>query len=97
MKKILIAALFCGLAGSVSAQEAQSLSELLRAVEQGRSSEAAENRQREQRFAQDRGRQQQLLTQARNERSNLEATSQRLEQTFESNETIIVEKQEALA
>ncbi len=96
MKKILIAALFCGLAGSVSAQEAQSLSELLRAVEQGRSSEAAENRQREQRFAQDRGRQQQLLTQARNERSNLEATSQRLEQTFESNETIIVEKQEAL-
>ncbi|MEM9532175.1 MAG: MotA/TolQ/ExbB proton channel family protein [Pseudomonadota bacterium] len=90
----LAAAMLLGQAAQ--AQEAQSLSELLRAVEQGRSAEAAENREREERFQRDRSQQQNLLAQARAERTALENTSQRLEDTFEANETIIVEKQEAL-
>ncbi len=96
MKKLLIALMMVGLAGTAAAQEAQTLSELLRAVEQGRTAEAAANREREQRFAQARGQQQQLLNDARTERTNLEAQSQRLEETFEVNEQLIVEKQEAL-
>ncbi|MDJ0653869.1 MAG: MotA/TolQ/ExbB proton channel family protein [Xanthomonadales bacterium] len=95
--KVIAIALTLGFAFTATAQDqAASLQDLLKLVEEGRAAEAAEARQREQRFAQQRGQQQQLLTQARNERSALERRSQELEDTFEANEIVIVEKTDAL-
>ncbi|MEM7431708.1 MAG: MotA/TolQ/ExbB proton channel family protein [Pseudomonadota bacterium] len=75
---------------------AASMSELLRLIEQGQSRDNAEARQREQRFAQQRNQQQALLNQARAERSRLEAESARLEQLFEDNQARIVSARAAL-
>ncbi len=76
--------------------QSASLSELLKKVEQGRSAENQESREREQRFTRDRARQQQLLAEARAERTRLENVSERLEIEFEENEIRVVDKQDAL-
>lgn len=76
--------------------EATSLPELLRLIEQGRARDSQEARQREARFAQQRNEQQNLLNQARAERTRQENESARLEQLFEDQQTQIVAARAAL-
>lgn len=96
MTKWIGIALGAMIAAGAVAQEAKSPRELLQMVEQGRASEASTARAREQRFQQQRAQQQQLLADARREKAEAEALSERLENTFEENELIIVERQAQL-
>lgn len=95
---ILIAAGMLGMAtGPVIAQEdAASMAELLRMIEQGQARDNQEAQQREARFNQQRNQQQQLLNQARAERTRHENESARLEQLFEDNQAEIVSARAAL-
>ena len=93
---ILIAACFVG-AGVAQAQEAaSSMGELLELIEQGQARDSQEARQRLQRFQQARNEQQQLLNEARAERTRQENNSQRLEQQFADNQIAIAEQRSAL-
>jgi len=76
----------------VQAQEAaSSMSELLKMIEQGQARDSAEARRREAEFASKRNEQQQLLNQARAERTRQENESQRLENLFSTNQQEIVD------
>ncbi len=75
---------------------ARSMAELLRLIEQGQARDSQEARQREAAFAQARNQQQTLLNQARAERTRLEATSSRLEESFEQNQQQIATARQAL-
>ena len=77
-------------------EDAVSMSELLRLIEQGQSRDSQEARQREAQFAQQRNQQEQLLNRARGERSRQENESARLEQLFEDNQANIVAARAAL-
>ena len=100
--KIVKAAAFvlCGAltfsTGSVLAQEAKSLDELLKFVKQGQSSEAKENRAREAKFAKDKANQASALKRSEAERARQEQLSAELEQAFEKNELLIAAKQKQL-
>ena len=83
-------------AGSVMAQEAKSLDELLDFVKQGQITEAKENRAREARFAKDKANQASALKGAEAERAREEQRSTQLEDTFEENELLISAKQKQL-
>lgn len=103
MKKTLIkaAALAVGgmltlAAGSTMAQEARNLGDLLRLVEQGRTAEQRENREREQRFLADKNQQERLLNEARQERTRQERRSEQLEQKFNENERRVAEARQQL-
>jgi len=77
--------------GVVQAQEdAASMDELLNQIERGQARDSQEAREREARFAQQRNEQQNLLNQARAERTRQENTSARLEQSFNDNQEQIV-------
>ena len=76
--------------------EANSLDELLKNVQNRRVVEARDHRQREQRFQQERANQQQLLRDAEAERTRQEQRSEELETTFEENEARIGQLTEAL-
>ena len=67
-------------------QEARSLNELLRLVEQGRARDSEELRQREREFEQQRAEQERLLREVRQRQQAVEQTSERLEGEFEVNE-----------
>jgi biopolymer transport protein ExbB len=83
--------------GAVQAQEdASSMDELLQQIERGQARDSAEARQREQRFAQARNEQQNLLNQARQERARQERNSERLEQLFEDQQNQIIAARQAL-
>jgi len=83
--------------GAANAQDdAASMSELLRLIEQGQARDSQEARQREAQFNQDRNQQQNLLNRARAERTRQENTSARLEQLFEDNQARIVAARAAL-
>ena len=69
---------------------ASSMAELLRLIEQGQARDSQEARQREAQFAQRRNEQQQLLNQARAERTRQERESERLEQLFEDQQQEII-------
>lgn len=75
---------------------AASMGELLRLIEQGQARDSRENRQREAAFAQARNQQQQLLNQARAERTRQENVSAQLENTFEQNQQRIITARQAL-
>lgn len=78
--------------GVAQAQEAAgSMSELLNMIERGQARDTAEARQREAEFAQRRNEQQQLLNQARAERTRQENESSRLETAFASNQQRIID------
>ncbi|MDX1515821.1 MAG: MotA/TolQ/ExbB proton channel family protein [Woeseiaceae bacterium] len=84
-------------AGTAVAQEnARSMSELLRLIEQGQARDSQEARQREARFRQQQNEQQNLLNQARAERTRQERESQRLEQLFADQQAEIVAARQAL-
>ena len=95
MKRIAII-VAAGLLGTGAAQAqnqeqpASSMAELLQQIERGQARDSEEARQREAAFAQRRNEQQQLLNQARAERTRLEAESTRLETLFASNQEEIV-------
>ena len=80
----------------VVVNQADSLDELLRNVEQRRVTESREHTQREGRFAQDKAQQARMLADAQAERRREEQRSERLETTFEENEIRIGDLQEAL-
>ena len=83
-------------AGSVLAQEAKSLDELLDFVKRGQVQEQKENRAREQRFATDKANQAAELRKAEAERARQEQISTQLEDQFEENELLVVAKQQQL-
>ncbi len=83
-------------AGSVLAQDAKSLDELLGFVKQGQVTEAKENRAREQRFAKDKANQASELKKAEAERTRQEQISAELEDAFEANELLVAAKQKQL-
>ncbi|MDX1480927.1 MAG: MotA/TolQ/ExbB proton channel family protein [Woeseiaceae bacterium] len=94
---IIAAGVFALGIGTASAQdEAASMAELLRLIEQGQARDSQEARQREAQFAQQRNQQQQLLNQARAERTRLENESARLENLFEENQQRIITARAAL-
>ena len=82
----------------VQAQDnkAKSLDQLLRLVQQGKTSEARANAKREAEFKQAKNRQAALLSQAKQTRVNEEARSARLEKNFEENEVAVAAKQAQL-
>lgn len=81
---------------AVAQEEASSMSELLRLIEQGKARDSQEAREREARFAQQRNQQQNLLNQARAERTRQENESARLEALFEQNQQEIITARAAL-
>lgn len=82
---------------AVQAQEqAKSLDQLLRLVQQGKTTEARENAKREAEFKQAKNRQAALLSQAKQTRRNEEARSVALEKKFEENEVAVAAKQAQL-
>ena len=98
MKRIaLVVAAALLITGTAFAQDnAGSMAELLKQIEQGQARDSKEARDREARFAADRNAQQNLLNQARAERTRQERNSERLEQLFESQQATIVTAREAL-
>src|SRR6056297_2323922 len=72
-------------------EEAQSLQELLDFVKQGQTREMQENRQREQRFQQNKADQAAELKAAEEERTRQENISSRLEEEFEETELLITQ------
>ena len=95
---IIAAGLLCFAMTTANAQgdDARSMAELLRLIEQGQARDSQESRQRESAFAQARNRQQSLLNQARAERTRQENVSAQLEQQFEENTQHIITARQAL-
>ena len=85
-----------GTAQAQSESTSSSMSELLRLIEQGQARDSQEARQREADFARRKNEQQNLLNQARAERSRQERESERLEQLFENQQAQIVAARAAL-
>ena len=82
---LMVLASVSAFAQSDRSEKAVSLDELLRMVEQGRVREAAELREREQRFTAANAEQQRLLREARQKKQRSERRSQELERAFERN------------
>ncbi len=76
---------------------AATLDELLKMVEQGRTTDAAGQREREQQFREARDRQDQLLRDAARRKSDLERRSETLENSYDANEIRIVEVQDQMS
>ena len=93
---IIIASLLFMVGVAQAQQDATSMDALLEQIQRGQSRDSEEARQREQRFAQSKNEQQNLLNQARQERSRQERNSERLEQLFEDNQARIVSARQAL-
>ncbi len=94
---IIVAGLFTlGFTAANAQEDAASMADLLKLIEQGQARDNREAQQREARFAQARNQQQQLLNQARAERTRQENASQRLEQQFEENQQQIITARAAL-
>ncbi len=100
MKKIIsiiaVGLLAFGTASAQDDEQAASMEELLRLIQQGQASDSQEARQREAEFTTQRNRQQALLNEARAERTRQENESARLEQLFEDNQARIVAARAAL-
>jgi len=101
MKRAITSILFLSVMAAMPAVSAQgalgSLDDLLKQVQTGRAQENQANRAREQEFVRNKAQQQQLLNQARRERADLEAQSERMEKQFEENELAIIDLREQLA
>ena len=82
--------------GAANAQDAQTMGELLQLIQEGQSRDSQDARQRESQFQRDQGQQQNLLNQARAERTRQERESARLEQLFETQQADIVLARAAL-
>ncbi len=98
MKRIIliVAAGLLGFGTANAQQAAGSMNELLQQIEQGKARDSQEANEREARFAADRNQQQNLLNQARAERTRQERNSERLETLFETQQEQIVVAREVL-
>lgn len=92
----LVAMLLAAPAAWAQDSTAANLQDLLRLVNEGKARESAENQRREREFRQARDQQQQLLAQGRAKRAAEERRSAELEQTFEDNDLLIADKEQAL-
>jgi len=92
----MIASLLFMVGVAQTQEDATSMDALLEQIKQGQARDSLEARQREQRFAQARNEQQNMLNQSRQERARQERNSGRLEQLFEDNQTRIVAARVAL-
>ena len=79
-----------------SQEDASSMSDLLKQIQQGQSRDSVEAQDREKRFQVARNEQQRLLNNSRAERKREEDRSQKLEDTFAANQQKIVDAREAL-
>lgn len=77
-------------------QKPQTLDQLLEYVKQGQANDAREAREREARFAADKGQQQVELTRVKAERKAEQGRSEQLETNFEANELLLSQKQAQL-
>lgn len=77
--RLLLLALGFGICSLASAQQVQSLDEVLRAMQNERQAVAQTNREREERFRREQGNQEQQLREVRNQVSAAEAEASRLE------------------
>ena len=94
MKRTIITIAACLISVGAYAQEgegANSMSELVDLIEQGSARDSADARRREAEFAAARNEQQNLLNQARAERTRQENNSQRLENLFAENQQRIID------
>ncbi len=94
--KALTATAVLVVAPVAGAQEASSLAELLRQIEQGQIQDSQEARQREAEFNARRSEQQQLLNQAQQEKAAAERRGEQLEAQFEANNGQITIKEAEL-
>lgn len=85
-----------GFAFSASAQEATSLDDLLRIVQENRQSAQRIDQERERRFMDERADRQQMLQEARRELANEEERGQRLQEQFAQNEIDLANKETEL-
>jgi biopolymer transport protein ExbB len=83
-------------AANAQQDSASSMGELLNLIQQGQARDSREARQREAQFTQRRGEQQNLLNQARSQRTAQERESARLEQLFKDQQADIVTARAAL-
>jgi biopolymer transport protein ExbB len=83
---VLLSPLQSAMAQAPEAEQARSLAELLRLVEQGRARDSEELRKREREFEAQKAEQERLLREARERQRAMEQTSEQLENTFEENE-----------
>jgi len=79
-----------------SQEDASSMADLLKQIEQGQARDSVEAQDREKRFQVARNEQQRLLNNSRAERKREEDRSQKLEDTFATNQQKIVDAREAL-
>jgi len=94
---IVSALLTFGLAtANAQDEDARSMADLLKLIEQGQARDSQESRQREATFRQAQNNQQSLLNQARADRTREENRSERLEQQFEENQQRIITARQAL-
>ena len=87
---IIIASVFVALGAAQAQEDASSMEDLLEQIQRGQARDSAEAQQREARFAQSRNEQQNLVNQARAERTRQERNSERLEALFNTNQEQIV-------
>lgn len=85
-----------GFAFSASAQQATSLDDLLRIVQENRQSAQRIDQEREQRFMDERADRQQMLQEAQQQYANEEERGQRLQQEFAQNEIDLANKETEL-
>jgi biopolymer transport protein ExbB len=95
---IIVAALLAFGFATANAQDddARSMADLLKLIEQGQARDSQESRQREAAFKQSQNNQQSLLNKARADRTREENRSESLEQQFEDNQQDIITARQAL-
>lgn len=93
---IIVAAGLLGIGAAQAQEDASSMSELLQQIQRGQARDSQQQQQRLQQFRQQQAEQQQLLNQARQQRTNLENESTRLETSFEQNQQEIANARAAL-
>jgi len=87
---IMIASVFVAVGAAQAQEDASTMEDLLEQIQRGQARDSSEAQQREARFAQSRSEQQNLVNQARAERTRQERESERLEALFNSNQEQIV-------
>lgn len=96
MKKLIALSLTVLSFATYAESNSQSMSELLRKMEAGRVAEAAEHRQREQYFLQNKNEQSKLLADIRQQQKMQEQRSAQLEKQFEQNDKQLAEAEQRL-
>ena len=86
MTKMAVFAASLGFSGAMCAAEPMNLDALLKTLEQGKSAQSEQNKQREQEFAARQNEQVQMLKNTQAKRNQMLSESERLETQFEENE-----------